>query len=121
MGKKTRGEMRRRRHQRVRLKIQGDAERPRLNVYRSLNQIYAQLIDDGAGQTLVAASTIDPEVREQAKDLNKVEQAKLVGQALADRAKEHGIQQVVFDRGGYRYHGRVQALAEAARKAGLQF
>lgn len=121
MGKQTRAEMRRRRHRRVRVKIQGSPDRPRLNVFRSLNQIYAQLIDDHAGQTLVSASTLDPELRSKLNDLSKVEQAKLVGEALADRAKQQGIEQVVFDRGGYRYHGRVKALAESARGAGLKF
>lgn len=121
MGKQTRAEMRRRRHRRVRVKIQGSPNRPRLNVFRSLNQIYAQLIDDHAGQTLVSASTLDPELRSKLNDLSKVEQAKLVGEALADRAKQQGIEQVVFDRGGYRYHGRVKALAESARGAGLKF
>lgn len=113
--------MRIHRHQRVRLKIGGNAERPRLNVFRSLNQIYAQLIDDGAGQTLVSASSLDPELRAKLGKLTKVEQAKLVGETLAARAKKHGIQMVVFDRGGYRYHGRVKALAEAVRGAGLKF
>ncbi len=113
--------MRIHRHRRVRLKVGGNAERPRLNVFRSLNQIYAQLIDDGAGRTLVSASSLDPELREKLGKLNKVEQAKLVGETLAARAKKQGIQMLVFDRGGYRYHGRVKALAEAVRGAGLKF
>lgn len=121
MPKHTRADMRRRRHRRVRVKIQGSPERPRLNVFRSLNQIYAQLIDDHAGQTLISASTLDPELRSKLQELSKVEQAKLVGEALANRAKKTGIEQVVFDRGGYRYHGRVRALAESARQAGLKF
>lgn len=121
MAKQTRDSMRTRRHRRVRLKIEGSSERPRLNVYRSLNQIYAQLIDDLQQRTLVSASSIDPEVRGKLGELSKVEQARLVGEALATRAKAEGIEQVVFDRGGYRYHGRVKALAEAARSAGLKF
>ena len=121
MAKHSRNQMRQRRHRRVRLKIEGSSERPRLNVFRSLNQIYAQLIDDYAGQTLVSASTLDPELRSKLNELSKVEQAKLVGEALADRAKQQGIEAVVFDRGGYRYQGRVKALAESARDAGLKF
>ncbi len=121
MAGKSRNLMRQRRHRRVRIKIQGSQDRPRLNVFRSLNQIYAQLIDDDAGQTLVSASTLDPELRANLGELSKVEQAKLVGEALADRAKQQGIEEVVFDRGGYRYQGRVKALAESARGAGLKF
>ncbi len=121
MAKKTRQSMRKRRHMRVRKKLAGTPERPRLNVFRSLTQIYAQVIDDTAGRTLVAASTLDPELRAKLKGLTKAEQAKLVGQLIAERAKKQGITRVVFDRGGYRYHGRVRALAEAARQAGLEF
>lgn len=121
MAKHSRGARRAHRHRRVRLKVSGSQERPRLNVYRSLRQIYAQLIDDQAGRTLVSASTLDPDLRKQVAELPKVEQAKLVGTQLAERAKKEGIEQVVFDRGGYRYHGRVKALAEAARQAGLKF
>lgn len=121
MGKRSRNDMRLKRHRRVRVKIAGRQDRPRLNVYRSLNQIYAQLIDDGAGQTVISVSTLDPEIRAKRGELSKVEQAKLVGEALAEKAKQAGIQQVVFDRGGYKYHGRVRALAEAARGAGLEF
>ena len=95
--------------------------RPRLNVFRSLAEIYVQVIDDSAGNTLAAASTIDHELREKSKGLTKTEQAKLVGQLVANRAKQKGITKVVFDRGGFRYIGRVKALAEAAREAGLVF
>jgi large subunit ribosomal protein L18 len=110
-----------RRHRRVRAKVSGTSERPRLNVFRSLTNIYAQVIDDVAGHTLVSASTIDRELRGQVDGKDKTEAAKLVGQLLARRALEAGVKQVVFDRGGYRYHGRVKALADAAREAGLEF
>jgi len=113
--------MRAKRHLRVRKKVHGTPERPRLNVYRSLNEIYAQVIDDEGGRTVAAASTLDADVRSQRKGLSKTEQARLVGELIAKRAAEKGIKQVVFDRGGYRYHGRVRALAEAAREAGLEF
>lgn len=121
MTKRTREAMRKRRHQRVRKKLVGTAKRPRLNVYRSLSQIYAQVIDDTAGHTLASASTLDAEIKPQIQDLSKVEQAKHIGTTIAERAKSHGVKTVVFDRGGYRYHGRVKALAEAAREAGLKF
>jgi large subunit ribosomal protein L18 len=117
----SRNTQRLRRHRRVRSKVSGTAERPRLNVFRSLSQIYAQVIDDSSGVTLVAASTLQDSLKSKLKGLNKTEQAKLVGEAIAKAAKEKGIKQVVFDRGGYRFHGRVRALAEAARKAGLEF
>lgn len=113
--------MRKRRHTRVRKKILGTAKKPRLNVYRSLNQIYVQVIDDIAGHTITSASTLDSEIKKKLKGLKRVEQAKLVGSLVAERAQEHGIKQVVFDRGGYRYHGRVRALADGAREAGLEF
>jgi large subunit ribosomal protein L18 len=113
--------MRERRHVRVRQKVQGTAERPRLNVYRSLVGIYVQVIDDGAGQTLAAASSVDNELKAKLQGKNKTDQARLVGKLIAERAKAKGIEKVVFDRGGYRYQGRVRALAEAAREAGLQF
>lgn len=109
------------RHKRVRKHIFGTPERPRLNVFRSLSEIYAQVIDDHQGHTLVSASTLDTELRTKMKGLTKTEQAKLVGENLAERAKAKGISQVVFDRGGYRYIGRVKALAEGARKGGLEF
>jgi large subunit ribosomal protein L18 len=110
-----------RRHRRVRKTIGGSAERPRLNVYRSLTEIYAQVIDDGAGLTLAAASTLEADVRTQTQGMNKTEQARLVGQRVAERALAKGVKKVVFDRGGYLYHGRVRALADAARQAGLEF
>jgi large subunit ribosomal protein L18 len=109
------------RHRRVRVKISGTAERPRLNVFRSLKHIYVQVIDDTNGRTLAAASTVDNEVIPLAKKKNKKDQAALVGKTIADRANAAGINEVVFDRGGYIYHGRVKALAEAAREAGLSF
>jgi len=112
---------RKRRHRRVRKKVVGTAERPRLNVFRSLKHIYAQVIDDDKGDTLVAASTLDPELREKLNGLTKTEQAELVGKLVAERALALGIKKVVFDRGGYKYHGRVKALAEGSRKAGLEF
>lgn len=119
--KKSRSEARERRHARVRKFVSGTAERPRLNVFRSLAEIYAQVIDDSLGQTLVSASTIDSELRAKMTGLKKNEQARLVGKTLAERAKAKGIEKVVFDRGGYRYIGRVKALADAAREGGLDF
>ncbi len=119
--KKTRSLARLRRHRRVRKHISGTPERPRLNVFRSLNDIYAQVIDDQAGHTLVSASTLDGELRSKMDGLNKTEQAKKVGLVVAERAKAKGIESIVFDRGGYRYIGRVKALAEGAREGGLQF
>lgn len=121
MANKSRAVARMRRHARVRKNLAGTAERPRLNVFRSLTGIYAQVIDDQAGHTLVSASTVEKELREKAKGMKKSEQAKLVGQTVAERAKSKGIQTVVFDRGGYRYVGRVKALADGAREGGLQF
>lgn len=112
---------RERRHTRVRAKVAGSPARPRLNVFRSLSNIYAQVIDDEAGKTIVSASTIDNEVQKQLDGKNKTDAAKLVGKVVAERAKEAGITSVVFDRGGYRYHGRIAALAEGAREAGLEF
>ena len=108
-------------HNRVRLTVSGTAERPRLCVYRSLDHIYAQVIDDRAGRTLVSASTADKETKKNLKGGGNVAAAKVVGKAIADRAKAAGVSKVVFDRGGYKYHGRVKALADAAREAGLQF
>jgi large subunit ribosomal protein L18 len=110
---------RRRRHERVRKRLRGTAGRPRLAVYRSLQHIYVQVIDDDRGHTLVAASTLDADLRD--GEGNKVADAQRVGRAIAERAKAKGIDTVVFDRGGYLYHGRVKALAEAAREAGLTF
>ncbi len=112
---------RRRRHRRVRAKIAGTAARPRLCVFRSLSHIYAQVIDDEKGHTLVAASTLDKEIKGGADSQAKSAKAELVGSLVATRALSKGIEQVVFDRGGYKYHGRVKALAEAARQAGLKF
>ena len=109
------------RHYRQRRNINGTPERPRLNVYRSSGHIYAQVIDDVAGNTLVAASTLDAEVKALLADKSKVEQAALVGEIVGKRAKEKGVEKVVFDRGGYLYTGRVKALADGARKAGLDF
>ncbi|HEY4718489.1 MAG TPA: 50S ribosomal protein L18 [Anaerolineales bacterium] len=121
MAEKRRNSARQKRHLRVRRKISGSTGRPRLNVYRSLAGIYAQLIDDGAGHTLVSASSNDGELRNKMKGKNKTEQARLVGEAVAQRAQAKGIKQVVLDRGGFRYAGRVKALAEGARKEGLEF
>ncbi|HUE98129.1 MAG TPA: 50S ribosomal protein L18 [Anaerolineales bacterium] len=121
MAKNSRSVARVRRHERVRKSLSGTAKRPRLNVFRSLSAIYAQVIDDHSGHTLLSASTVDHDLREKLKGLKKSEQAKLVGQTLAERAKDKGIQAVVFDRGGYRYIGRIKALADGAREAGLQF
>lgn len=118
---KSRLEARSRRHARVRKKVHGTAERPRLCVYRSLQEIYAQVIDDEAGNTLISASSIDHELRSQTAGLKKSDQARLVGKAVAERARAKGIKTVVFDRGGYRYIGRVKALADAAREGGLDF
>ena len=112
---------RQRRHLRVRKKVSGTAQRPRLSIFRSLRHIYAQVIDDSEGRTIAAASSLDGPVQEQRSGKKKTEMAHLVGQLAGERAKERGVQQVVFDRGGYKYHGRVKALAEAARKGGLEF
>jgi large subunit ribosomal protein L18 len=119
--KKTRSAARHRRHSSVRQNITGTPNRPRLSVFRSLSGIYAQVIDDNAGNTLVSASTIDPVIREQVKGLKQAEKAHLVGKTLAERALSKGIQVVSFDRGGYKYMGRVKALAEGAREGGLKF
>ena len=120
-GRKSLG-ARARRQRRIRAKISGVADRPRLNVFRSNQHIYAQVIDDTSHHTLVAASTLDPAVREalEAKQAKRAQAAE-VGRVVAERARDQGIETVVFDRGGYRYHGRVRALAEAAREAGLKF
>jgi large subunit ribosomal protein L18 len=119
--KRTRAEARKKRHDRVRKTVIGTTDKPRLNVFRSLNEIYVQVIDDTKGHTLVSASTIDKEIKKKFKGMSKKEQAKLVGETIAERAKEKGIKTVVFDRGGYKYIGRVAALAEGAREKGLQF
>ncbi len=121
MSAKDRFASRVRRHIRVRKKVFGTPERPRLSVFRSLMGIYAQIIDDINGHTLVSASTIDHELRAKVQGLKKSEQARLIGLAIAERAKSKGITTVVFDRGGFRYIGRVKALADGAREGGLQF
>lgn len=121
MANKSRSLARERRHARVRKQVFGNPERPRLNVFKSLTGIYAQIIDDMDGNTLVSASTVDKELREKVKGMKKSEQAKAVGKAIAERAKSKGISSVVFDRGGFRYIGRVKALADGAREGGLQF
>jgi large subunit ribosomal protein L18 len=110
-----------RRHRRVRAHVSGTTTRPRLNVYRSNENIYVQLIDDESGHTLVSASTVDGELRKQTAELSKIDSARLVGKTIAERAKAAGITSVVFDRGGWRYQGRVKALAEGAREGGLEF
>ena len=112
---------RHRRHVRVRAKVQGTTSRPRLCVFRSLNHIYAQVIDDWRGHTLVSASTLEPEIKSVADGKTKVAKSELVGSLVAKRALSAGIKQVAFDRGGCQYHGRVKALAEAARQEGLKF
>jgi large subunit ribosomal protein L18 len=121
MANKSRSEGRARRHLRVRKNLAGTTQRPRLSVFRSVAEIYAQVIDDASGHTLVSASSVDKELREKVKGLKKSEQAKLVGQLVAERAKSKGIAAVVFDRGGFKYIGRVKALADGAREGGLQF
>lgn len=118
---KKRYDSRKRRQRRVRARIHGTAERPRLNIYRSVSNIYAQVIDDDSGRTLVSASTIEQELAAQINDKNKVDAARLVGKIVAERAKEQGVNTVIFDRAGYKYHGRVAALAEGAREGGLDF
>jgi len=118
---KSRSIARVRRHTRVRKHISGNAQRPRLNVFRSLAEIYAQVIDDESGQTLASASSIDHDLRVKMGSLKKSEQARLVGLTVAERAKTKGITKVVFDRGGYQYIGRIKALADGAREGGLDF
>jgi len=120
-GRKTARAARVRRHRRVRRKVVGTPQRLRLCVFRSLNHIYAQVIDDQGGHTLLAASDLEADIRQQANGKRKTEVASLVGQRLAERALEKGIGTVVFDRGGYKFHGRVKALADAARQGGLVF
>jgi len=120
MTKSTR-EARVRRHVRVREKVAGTGDRPRLCVFRSLSHIYAQVIDDAQGQTLVSASTLDADIKKETKGKKKAGEAALVGTLIAKRAKDKGIAQVAFDRGGFKYQGRVKALADAARKGGLKF
>ena len=115
----TRGAARRKRHDRIRLTMAGTAGRPRLAIFRSLNHIYAQVIDDASGRTLVAASTVEKELR--GSKSTKTEEAASIGRLIAERAKAAGIDRVVFDRAGFRYHGRIKSLADAARDAGLDF
>jgi large subunit ribosomal protein L18 len=122
MGKKlSRSKVRKRRHLRVRKRVNGTADRPRLNVFRSLSQIYAQVINDETGLTLISASSIDRDLRKNMTGKTRTEQAEQVGKVVAERAKSQGIDQVIFDRAGYRYIGRVKALADGAREGGLQF
>uniref|UniRef100_A0A7C3MGV0 Large ribosomal subunit protein uL18 n=1 Tax=Dictyoglomus thermophilum TaxID=14 RepID=A0A7C3MGV0_DICTH len=119
--KRSRKELRKVRHLRIRKKIYGTPERPRLAVFKSLRYIYAQIIDDTKGHTLVSASSLEKELRSQLKSTKNIEAAKLVGEVIAKRALEKGIKKVVFDRGGFLYHGKVKALADSARAAGLEF
>lgn len=121
INKESKNKKRKVRHVRVRKKVVGTPERPRLSIYRSLNNMYAQIIDDANGHTLISASTLDKEIKEQIKTTGNKEAAKLVGELVAKKALEKGINNVVFDRGGYIYHGRVKGLAEGAREAGLKF
>ncbi len=115
----TRGAARRKRHDRIRLHLAGTDVRPRLAVFRSLNHIYAQIIDDASGRTLAAASTVEKELK--GSSSTKSEEAAVVGRLVAERAKAAGVERVVFDRAGFRYHGRIKSLADAAREAGLDF
>ena len=119
--KLSKDQQRRRVHARVRTRVTGTPERPRLNVYRSVAHIYAQVIDDRSGKTLVSASSVDKDTKKGLKGGGNIASAKAVGKIIADRATAAGVTQVVFDRGGYKYHGRVKALADAAREAGLKF
>ena len=121
MSTKTKEDVRQRLHDRIRKKIRGTQERPRLAVFRSQGHIYAQVIDDDAGQTLCAASSLDKDLRAKMKRGGTVAAAKGVGTLIASRAREKGLAAVVFDRGGFHYHGRIKALADAAREAGLKF
>lgn len=118
MANDSRADIRRRIHKRIRRRVAGTQERPRLAVFRSVNHIYAQVIDDAQGHTLVAAASTEKDLRGKG---GNVDGAKLIGRTVAERAKEKGIRKVVFDRGGYLYHGRIKALADAAREAGLEF
>ncbi|HBM75551.1 MAG TPA: 50S ribosomal protein L18 [Clostridiaceae bacterium] len=121
LNKPVRNEIRKRRHYRARFKINGTSERPRLNVFRSEKNIYAQVINDETGKTLAAASSLDKELKDKISCGSNKDAAKAVGELVAKKALEAGIKKVVFDRGGYIYHGRVKELAEAARQAGLEF
>ena len=119
--KKSRAEMREKKHMRIRNRFSGTAERPRLAVFRSNNHMYAQIIDDTVGNTLVSASTLEKEIKAELNKTNDVEAAAYLGKVIAKRAMDKGISEVVFDRGGFLYHGKIEALAEAAREAGLVF
>ena len=121
VNKKSRSEVRLQKHRRMRNRFSGTAERPRLSVFRSNNHMYAQIIDDTVGNTLVAASTVEKDVKAELEHTNTVEAASYLGKVIAERALDKGIKTVVFDRGGFIYQGKVQALAEAAREAGLEF
>ena len=121
MAKFSRREAREKRHRRLRQRVVGTPERPRLNVYRSLNHIHAQIIDDSIGHTLVSASSVEPELRAKLGSTGNKEAAKEIGRVIAERAIEKGIKQVVFDRGGCIYHGRIASLADGAREGGLEF
>ncbi len=115
----SRGAARRKRHDRIRLRVEGSGSRPRLAVFRSNIHIYAQVIDDGTGKTLASASTVEKELR--GSKQTKIEEAAVIGRLIAERARTAGVQRVVFDRAGFRYHGRIKSLADAAREAGLEF
>ena len=121
ISKIDKNESRQRRHLRIRKKIEGTSERPRMNVYRSLQNIYVQVINDITGETIVSASTMDKEVKGKIKKTGNIDAAKAVGKLIAERALKKGIKQVVFDRGGYLYHGRIKGLADSARESGLEF
>lgn len=121
VSKKSRAEMREKKHMRMRNRFSGTAERPRLAVFRSNNHMYAQIIDDTVGNTLVSASTLEKEIKAELNKTNDIEAAAYIGKVIAKRAIDKGITEVVFDRGGFLYHGKIEALAEAAREAGLVF
>lgn len=121
LNKVRKNERRKKRHLRMRNKVQGTPDRPRLNVYKSAKHMYAQIIDDMAGKTIISASTLDKELQKNLESTGNKEAAREVGKKVAELAKEKGIETVVFDRGGYIYHGRVKELAEGAREAGLKF
>lgn len=121
INKPSRASVRQNKHRKLRYKINGTSEKPRLAVFRSNNNMYAQIIDDTAGHTLVSASTVEKEVKGKLEKLNNIEAANLVGEVIAKRALDKGIKKVIFDRGGFIYHGKIKALADAAREAGLEF
>ena len=121
VSKKSRAEMREKKHMRIRNRFSGTAERPRLAVFRSNNHMYAQIIDDTVGNTLVSASTLEKEIKAELNKTNDVEAAAYLGKVIAKRAMDKGISEVVFDRGGFLYHGKIEAVAEAAREAGVVF